>query len=240
MTRILIAEDEARIVSFLVKGLHASGYTSLAVGTGGETLAVARDDCFDLLILDLGLPDMNGHDVLRMMRARGEVMPVIILTASADVSDVITGFERGADDYVTKPFSFEELLARIRLRLRDRPRVPTNVLSAGGIELDLRRRRATIGSRAVELTTREFELTEVFVRHAGRVLSRQQLLSRVWGYDFDPRSNIVDAYVRTLRRKFGSEIIETVRGVGYRLRVGGASMLGNHEPDGVNRGRHDR
>jgi DNA-binding response OmpR family regulator len=219
MTRILIAEDEERIVTFLEKGLRAGGYTTVAVQTGPDALALARDDSFDLLILDLGLPGQDGQEVLRAMRARGEKMPVVILTARDDVNDTVAGLEGGADDYVTKPFRFEELLARIRLRLRDGAAPETSVLSAGGVALDLRSRRASVDDRVVELTAREFALTEVFLRHAGQVLSREQLLSHVWGYDFDPGSNVVDVYVRYLRRKLGEEVIETVRGMGYRLRV---------------------
>jgi DNA-binding response OmpR family regulator len=218
MTRILIAEDEERIVSFLEKGLRAGGYTTVAVQTGADALALARDDSFDLLILDLGLPGTDGHEVLRGMRARGEQMPVVILTARDGVTDTVAGLEGGADDYVTKPFRFEELLARIRLRLRDGAAPETSVLAAGGVALDLRSRRASVNDRVVELTAREFALTEVFLRHAGQVLSREQLLSHVWGYDFDPGSNVVDVYVRYLRRKLGGDVIETVRGMGYRLR----------------------
>ena len=223
MTRILIAEDEARIVSFLEKGLRAGGYSTVAVGTGPDALALARDESFDLLLLDLGLPGMNGHEVLRAMRARGETMPVVILTARDGVDDTVAGLQGGADDYVTKPFRFEELLARIRLRLRDGAATESTVLLAGGVTLDLRSRRASVGDpetggqRVVELTAREFALAEVFLRHAGQVLSREQLLSHVWGYDFDPGSNVVDVYVRYLRRKLGESVIETVRGMGYRL-----------------------
>lgn len=222
MTRILIAEDEQRIVSFLEKGLRASGYSTVAVATGPDALALARDDSFDLLLLDLGLPDMDGYAVLSAMRARGERMPVIILTAKAGVDDTVRGLQGGADDYVAKPFRFEELLARIRLRLRDGAPTETTVLRAGPVNLDLRTRRASVNSadgteQTVALTAREFALAEVFVRHGGQVLSRQQLLSHVWGYDFDTESNVVDVYVRYLRRKLGDDVIETVRGMGYRL-----------------------
>jgi DNA-binding response OmpR family regulator len=218
VTRILIAEDEERIVSFLEKGLKAAGYTTLAVGTGPDALALARDDSFDLLILDLGLPGLDGHEVLRGVRARGEKLPVVILTARDSVDDTVQGLEGGADDYVTKPFSFEELLARIRLRLREDSSVEATVLRAGSVSLDLRSRRASVGDRMVELTAREFALLETFLRHADQVLSREQLLSNVWGYDFDPGSNVVDVYVRYLRRKLGDGVIHTVRGMGYSLR----------------------
>jgi DNA-binding response OmpR family regulator len=217
MTRVLIAEDEERIVSFLQKGLRAAGYSTVAVDTGPDAVALARDDAFDLLILDLGLPGLDGQEVLRRLRERGEKMPVIILTARDGVDDTVTGLESGADDYMTKPFRFEELLARIRLRLRSDPLPDTTVLSAGGVSLDLRARRVSVGSRVEELTAREFALLEVFLRHAGQVLSREQLLSHVWGYDFDPGSNVVDVYVRYLRRKLGDDVIQTVRGMGYRL-----------------------
>jgi DNA-binding response OmpR family regulator len=187
--------------------------------TGPEALDLARDDLFELLILDLGLPGLDGHEVLARMRRRGERMPVIILTARDGVEDTVRGLDRGADDYVTKPFRFEELLARIRVRLRDPGPAGPDVLEAGGIALDLRSRRAAVGDRLVELTAREFALLETMLRHAGHVLSREQLLSHVWGYDFDPGSNVVDVYVRYLRRKLGADVIETVRGMGYRLRT---------------------
>ena len=217
MTRILIAEDEERIVSFLEKGLRANGYTTVAVGTGPDAVALARDDAFDLMILDLGLPGFDGREVLRQVRARGERLPVVVLTARDGVDDTVGSLEEGADDYVTKPFRFEELLARVRLRLRDEPTAETTVLTVGDVTLDLRSRRATRGQRTIELSAREFALLETFMRHPDHVLSRSQLLSHVWGYDFDPGSNVVDVYVRYLRRKLGEGVIETVRGMGYRL-----------------------
>jgi DNA-binding response OmpR family regulator len=218
VTRILIAEDEQRIVSFLEKGLRASGYTTLAVATGPDALALARDTDFDLLLLDLGLPGLDGQEVLRRLRERGERLPVVILTARDSVEETVRGLEWGADDYVTKPFRFEELLARVRARLRDAgPHAEATVLRAGVLSLDLRTRRATVEGRTVELTAREFSLLETLLRHPGQVLSREQLLSHVWGYDFDPGSNVVDVYVRYLRRKLGADVVETVRGMGYRL-----------------------
>jgi two-component system, OmpR family, copper resistance phosphate regulon response regulator CusR len=218
MTRILIVEDEERIVSFLEKGLRSNGYTTVAVGDGDSAVALARDESFDLVVLDLGLPGRDGRDVLRAVRARGERLPIVVLTARDGVPDTVGSLEQGADDYVTKPFRFEELLARIRLRLRDETQPSeTTVLAAGGIHLDLRSRRATSDGRTIELTAREFALLETFMRHPGQVLSREQLLSHVWGYDFDPGSNVVDVYVRYLRRKLGGQSIETVRGMGYRL-----------------------
>ena len=219
MSQILIAEDETGISSFITKGLRAAGYASTAVTTGEEALALAQGGGFQLLVLDIGLPDMDGFTVLRRLRAVGSTMPVIILTARTSVDDTVAGLEGGADDYMPKPFRFEELLARIRLRLRgpDSGGQGSTVLSHGDLSLDLRTRHATVGDREVELSAREFSLAETFLSHPGQVLSREQLLDRVWGYDFDPGSNVVDVYVRYLRKKLGAERIVTVRGMGYRL-----------------------
>ena len=217
MKRILIAEDEPRLSSFLEKGLRSNGFVTTVAEDGAKASRLARDDEFDLLVLDLGLPVMDGVEVLRELRASGQRMPVIILTARDDVSDKVSGLEGGADDYVTKPFRFEELLARVRVRLRDERTVERTVLKAGAIALDLRTRRASADGRTVDLTAREFTMLEVLIRHAGQVLSREQLLSHVWGYDYDPGSNVVDVYVGYLRKKLGASAIETVRGMGYRL-----------------------
>jgi DNA-binding response OmpR family regulator len=215
MARILIAEDEPRIATFLEKGLRANGYTTLTIDDGRLVAPTARDEDFDLVILDLGLPGLDGLDALRDLRTRGQHLPVIILTARSDAA--VAGFDTGADDYVLKPFRFDELVARIRARLKPQPGEELVVLRAGEITLDIRTRRATVGDRTVELTAREFSLLETFLRHPDHVLSREQLLSLVWGYDFDPGSNVVDVYVRALRKKLGNDAIETVRGMGYRL-----------------------
>ncbi|HLS14053.1 MAG TPA: response regulator transcription factor [Beutenbergiaceae bacterium] len=218
MSQILIAEDEQRIASFVAKGLRAAGHSPTVVGTARETVDLASTGDFDLLILDLGLPDQDGFAALHRIRAMNITMPVIILTARSSVSDTVTGLESGADDYMAKPFRFEELLARVRLRLRtESPGSEPTVLRNGRLSLDLRTRRAQVDEREVDLSAREFALAETFLRNPGQVLSREQLLSRVWGYDFDPGSNVVDVYVRYLRKKLGAEHFETVRGMGYRL-----------------------
>jgi DNA-binding response OmpR family regulator len=215
--RILIAEDESRIAAFVDRGLRAHGFTTTVVGDGDGALGYAITGGFDLLILDLGLPGKDGLTVLRELRDARSTLPVIILTARDTVGDTVAGLDGGADDYMTKPFRFEELLARVRLRLRTADRTPEpTMLSDAGLSLDLRTRRAQSGDRTVDLTAREFTLLELFLRHPGQVLSREQLLSHVWGYDYDPGSNIVEVYVRSLRRKIGTERITTVRGMGYR------------------------
>lgn len=220
MSQILIAEDEGRIASFIAKGLRAAGFAPIVVGTGHEAFDLARTGEFDLLVLDLGLPDQDGLTVLRRLREQRVDLPVIILTARSSVTDTVAGLEGGADDYMAKPFRFEELLARIRLRLRTEgghTAGDVTVLTHGGLSLDLRSRRARVGEREIDLSAREFALAEAFLRHPGQVLSREQLLSSVWGYDFDPGSNVVDVYVRYLRNKVGAARVSTVRGMGYRL-----------------------
>jgi DNA-binding response OmpR family regulator len=221
-SRVLIAEDEGRIASFLEKGLRANGFTTEIAADGDEALRLGRTGRFDLLILDLGLPGKDDFSVLRELRDEGRALPVVILTARSGINDTVSGLDGGADDYITKPFSFEELLARIRVRLRsDRSPEPT-VLTVDDAALDLRTRQAVVGEAVVDLSAREFALADAFFRHPGQVLSREQLLSHVWGYDFDPGSNIVDVYVGYLRRKLGKERITSVRGMGYRLEVAGA------------------
>jgi len=215
--RILIAEDEAGISSFLERGLRSSGFTTTVVEDGTSALSLARTGAFDLLLLDLGLPIRDGLSVLEELRRSGSKLPVVVLTARSEVRDTVEGLDLGADDYVTKPFRFEELLARIRARLRREGDVEETELRAAGATLDLRTRRVTVGDREVELSAREFALAEVFFRNAGQVLSREQLLSLVWGYDRDPGSNVVDVYVGYLRKKLGEGSITTVRGMGYRL-----------------------
>ncbi|MFC7331465.1 response regulator transcription factor [Marinactinospora rubrisoli] len=217
MSRILVVEDEERIASFVRKGLGANGFAVTVVTTGRDAVECALTGDFDLMVLDLGLPDEDGFGVLRRMRRLGATLPVIILTARDGVRDTVTGLEIGADDYMTKPFRFEELLARVRLRMRSERGAELTVLRAGELALDLRTRRATTGEGTIDLTAREFALLELLLRHPAQVLSRAQILSHVWGYDHDPGSNVVDVYIRALRRKIGDRRIETVRGMGYRL-----------------------
>ena len=218
MSRILVAEDEQRIASFVEKGLRANGFTPTVVPDGASALRYALSGDFDLLVLDIGLPVMDGFTVLRRLRESRGTIPVVILTARDSVTDTVAGLEGGADDYMPKPFRFDELLARIRLRLRSERGSPeVTVLQQGDLSLDLRTRRASVDGKVVDLSAREFALTEVFLRNAGQVLSREQLLSHVWGYDFDPSSNVVDVYVRYLRKKLGAQRFQTVRGMGYRL-----------------------
>lgn len=221
MNRILIAEDNPHIAEFIEAGLQAHGYTTLVVKNGREVADIASSKDFELLILDLGLPGMDGMEVLRQLRGRGETLPIIILTARDGVDDTVSGLEGGAEDYITKPFRFEELLARIRVQLR-KVHQPTGKdetkLQIGNLVLDLLTRQVWLGEKEIELSAREFNITEILARHPMQVMSREQLLNRIWGYDYDPGSNVVDVYIGHLRRKFGNDLIETVRGVGYRLR----------------------
>ncbi|MFM7427308.1 MAG: response regulator transcription factor [Elainella sp.] len=222
MNRILIAEDNPRITSFLETGLQANGYVTTIVNTARQAIDLASGDDFDLLILDLGLPDADGLKVLAAVRGQGAELPIIILTARDGLDDTIAGLEGGADDYMTKPFRFEELLARVRVQLRNqRPvkKAEDTQLRVADITLDLLTRQVWVGDRPIELSTREFLMLEVFLRHPMQVMTREQLLDRIWGYDYDPGSNIVNVYVGHLRRKIGDDRLETVRGAGYRLRL---------------------
>ncbi|GAA1316840.1 response regulator transcription factor [Leucobacter albus] len=219
MRHILIAEDDPHITSFVARGLRTAGYDTTAAADGETALILARSGSFDLVLLDIGLPGIDGFTVLSQLRGEGVTVPVIVLTARDSVIDTVRGLEGGANDYVTKPFQFAELLARVRIRIGDGDqRQAGPVLSHGDLTLDVRARRVTVGEEAADLTAREFDLLEVLLQHAGQVLSRDQLIGHVWGMDFDPASNVVDVYVRALRAKIGPERIETVRGAGYRLR----------------------
>jgi DNA-binding response OmpR family regulator len=217
VSRILIVEDEERIALFLEGGLRANGFETRVAEDGDEALFLLNTYEYDLVVLDLGLPDIDGLEVLRELRRRGRVLPVIVLTARDDVTDKVTGLEGGADDYITKPFRFEELLARVRVRLRPQYGREDTVLRTRDVALDLRARRAQVDGGEVDLSAREFALAEFLFRHAGQVLSREQLLSHVWGYDYDPRSNVVEVYISYLRKKLGYDLITSIRGMGYRL-----------------------
>jgi DNA-binding response OmpR family regulator len=217
--RILVIEDEARIQAFLTRGLEAEGYTVVAAGDGREGIDLATGTHWDLVVLDLLLPGLNGLQVLRELHRTKPELPVVILSARSDVQTKLRGFELGATDYLAKPFSLDELLARIRVRLRGAAAFgDEHVLRGGNVVLDVTRRQAGVGGRTADLSDREFRLLHHLLLHAGEVVSRERLLSEVWGYDFDPGSNVVEVCVRRLRQKLGPEAaIETVRSAGYRL-----------------------
>jgi two-component system copper resistance phosphate regulon response regulator CusR len=216
MTKILLIEDEPRIAAFVSRGLESAGYATVIVDDGAEGLARAAGEDIDLVLLDVGLPTMDGFEVLRRLRAQGSAVPVIMLTARSSTRDTVAGLDAGANDYVSKPFTFDELLARVRSRLRESTSAGGVSVAHGDVVLDILARRVTAEGREVELSAREFALAEQFLRSPGRVLSREQLLRTVWGLDFDPGSNVVDVYVRYLRGKLGAHHIVTVRGAGYR------------------------
>jgi DNA-binding response OmpR family regulator len=217
VTKILIAEDDPRIAASLEKALRANGFATFVADNGEMAQSLSLTDEFDLLILDMGLPEQDGFHVLQELRWRGKRLPVLVLTGRSE-RDVVACLDAGADDYMRKPFDVDELIARVQTRLRAAPSdTRTNVLQAGDLSLDLRLKQATRGDRTVDLTAREFGVLLTLVRHAGQILSRQQLLSDAWGDAFDPRSNVIDVCVNALRTKLGPDVVETVRGAGYRL-----------------------
>jgi DNA-binding response OmpR family regulator len=216
-SRVLLVEDEDRIASFITKGLSSRGFEVDRVANGRDVDGAL--DGVDVIVLDLGLPDEDGLDVLTRLRASGRTTPVVILTARSDVEDRVAGLEVGADDYVPKPFAIDELAARLRARVRQRAADATT-LRAGAIELDLVARTVAVDGNGVELTPREFTLLETLMREPGRAFSREELLERVWGLRFDPRSNLVDVYIGYLRKNLGSGTVRTVRGVGYAAASG--------------------
>lgn len=221
--RILVVEDDERISSFLVKGLESEGFETLVVDDGARAVSVllAEGATLDLVLLDLGLPRASGEDVLRLLRAGDAHLPVIVLTARDELIDKVKGLDLGANDYVTKPFAFAELLARIRAALRSTQPVTPTELEAGELRMDLLAKVAWRAGRRIELAPKEWVLLETFLRNPNRVLTRGELLKGVWDTDFEVTSNIVDVYVGYLRRKLehpgAKTLIETVRGAGYRL-----------------------
>jgi two-component system OmpR family response regulator len=223
--RVLIVEDEAKMAGLIRRGLRQEGMAADLAGKGEDALWMAGSTEYDAIVLDLMLPGIDGLEVCRRLRDDGVISPILMLTARDGVRDRVAGLDRGADDYLTKPFSYEELLARLRaLMRRGRPERPTE-LCVGNLRLDPASRRAWRGEVEVVLSAKELALLEVFMRHAGEVLTRFQLLEHAWDYDYENRSNVVDSYVRFLRgkidRPFGVESIETLRGIGYRLRKDG-------------------
>jgi two-component system, OmpR family, copper resistance phosphate regulon response regulator CusR len=217
MSRILLADREPTTAAFLANGLRANGFSAAVTESVEATRAAARSGWFDLLLLDAVPPCADGFTVLDALREARAGLPVIVLTGGDGIGHAPTALRGCGDDFVVKPYRVEELLARVRLRLRGGTDIDTMMLRHGPLELDLRARRARVAGRPVTLTAREFMLTETFLRNRGRVLSRQQLLSRVWEYGHDTASNAVDVYVCRLRRKLGPGLISTVRGMGYRL-----------------------
>ena len=221
--RILVVEDERTLAGFIDQALRSEGHavTVCHDGETGEAAALTGD--YALVLLDLMLPGKPGLSVLEAIRSRLPELPVIVLTARAAVEQKVEGLDRGANDYVTKPFSFEELLARVRAQLRAPGQREASVLEAADIRMDLRTRRVERAGREVQLTAREFDLLAYLMRHPDQVLSREQMLNAVWGFDFDPGTKVLEVYIGYLRRKLGdaesTDPIETVRGVGYRLRV---------------------
>ena len=220
--RILLVEDERAIADFVSKGLESEGFAVTCVHDGSEGEALALTGRFDLLILDLMLPGRTGMEILDAFRKTETVTPVILLTAKADVPDRVSGLDAGANDYVTKPFAFEELAARVRAHLRKPDQVIATNLTTGSLELDLLKRTVSRDGILINLSAREFDLLSFLMRHPGQVLSREQLLNGVWGYNYDPGTNVVGVYIAYLRKKLviegAPDPIETLRSAGYRLR----------------------
>ena len=217
--QILVIEDEPRIRAFIARGLEAEGFRVDGAGNGSDGLRHALARTYDAVVLDLLLPGLDGLSVLRELQEQCPELPVVIVSARSDLSTKLRGFGLGASDYLAKPFAFDELVARLRVQLRaHRPRTDESVVKVGTLTLDLARRQATLGGIVADLSDREFRLLHHLVEHAGEVISRERLLSEVWGYHFDPGSNVVDVCVRRLRKKLGiGSPIETVRHAGYRL-----------------------
>jgi len=220
--RALVVEDELKMAALIRRGLVEDGYAADVARTGEEAVWMARATPYDAIVLDVMLPGQNGLEVCRLLRESGVWSPILMLTARDGVEDKVSGLDSGADDYLTKPFSFAELLARLRALTRRGPSERPAVLEAGSLRLDPATRQAWRGYVEIDLSAKEFALLETFMRRAGDVLSRLDLLEHAWDYGYDNKSNVVDVYVGYLRgkidRPFGTDSLETVRGVGYRLR----------------------
>lgn len=217
MARILVAEDDRRIGPAVEAALRQEGLETVLVDNGEAALQRGLTDEFDLVLLDMGLPEREGLHVLQELRAQGKTVPILVLTGMPE-RDVVLCLEAGADDYMRKPFEFPELLARVRLRLsRPRRAARRNLLTAAGITLDLNSRRASAGTQTVELSPREFAVLETLMRHPGQILTRNQLFRLAWGDSFDAGSNVVEVAISLLRKKLGDDVVDTVRGAGYRL-----------------------
>ena len=214
---LLVVQEEPPVASFIKRGLEAEGFVVRTACDGAQGLEMSRSSDLDLIVLDLVLPTVTGQEILAKLRAAGSSVPVIVLTASDAVPDQVAILNAGADDYVTRPCSFSELLARIRARLRAADQTVSTTMSHGRVTVDLATRDVRIGGRSVDLTRREFAL-QTLIRHAGQVLSQAQLLDQVWGYDRGPSSNVVEVYVGYLRKKLRRDVVETIRGAGYRFR----------------------
>ena len=221
--RILVVEDEKKVAGFIKKGLEEEGYAIDVAFDGREGLLMALDGVHDLIILDINLPKLDGLSVLQEFRKHQGKTPVLLLTVRAAIEDKVLGLDTGADDYLTKPFSFQELLARIRALLRRRVEAAPPLLQVADLTLDPARRIVSRGTERIDLSTKEFALLDYFMRNPGRVLTRTMIAEHVWDYDFDPMSNIIDVYVNYLRKKIDTgrepKLIHTVRGVGYVLQV---------------------
>lgn len=225
---VLVVEDDTRVADFLTRGLRAEGYRVQALRSGEEAISLARQAAPQLILLDVMLPDISGFDVCQQLRAARIASPIMMLTAMGAVQDRVTGLRCGADDYLTKPFAFEELLARIEALLRRPPNLIERnpVLSVGPLRFDRSRMEVTRDEEVVALTAREMALLELLMSAPGRLFSRERILANVWGVDEDPLTNVVDVYVRRLRAKLdgdGPSLISTVRGLGYRLDAPAAS-----------------
>ena len=216
--RILIVEDETKLAELIARGLREEGHAVDTIGNGEEAVWLAASTAFDAIVLDLMLPGLDGFAVCRRLREKGIWTPVLMLTAREAVEDRVAGLDAGADDYLAKPFSFDELVARLRALLRRAPVERPTLLEVGALRLDPAAHRAWSDDSELDLSAKEFALLELFMRNPGAVLSRDQLLDGAWDLSFERRSNVIDVYVRYLRGKVGRETIETVRGVGYRLR----------------------